>query len=429
MAADYPGMRPKMLCKVGDRVKRGQPLFEDRKAAGVIYTAPGAGQVVGINRGEYRALISVVIELTESEAAGEPSDDDFATFSSYEGKAIDKLEPSEISALLTESGMRTAFRQRPFDRVPSTEAARPAALFVTASDSHPLALDPAIVLQDEDAAEAFADGLKVIATLCEGTTYVCKAQGAEIPTGGAKVQVEEFAGPHPSGTVGFHIHTLFPVSRQRSAWHLNYQDVISIGRLFKTGKLDVSRMVSLAGPGIRTPGLVRTRVGAEIDGLLRPKELLNWESRVVSGSVLWGRIAMGEEHGFLGRYHLQITALEEGRKRELLGWLKPGFDLFSITRTFASKLMPDLKFNFDTNLNGSPRAMVPIGMFEEIFPFDIFPTFLLRAILMRDLSRAEELGVLELAEEDLALCTYVAPGKHDFGAALRANLDEIWKEG
>lgn len=427
LPADYPGMRPKMLVQVGDEVKRGQPLFEDRKTDGVVYTAPAAGKVAAINRGEFRVLLSLVIELSASEASGTPADDDFAPFASYkEGSDPASLSREDVVALLAESGQWAAFRQRPFGRVPSPKDEAPHSIFVTAADSNPLAADPAKVLEGRE--DDFAAGLKLLTTLSGGKVFVCKAAGAKIPTGDAKVTVEEFAGPHPSGTVGYHIHTLDPVDRNKRVWHLNYQDVVAFGRLFQTGRVDVERVVALSGPSVKAPRLVRTRLGAELAPITLG-ELNGDHNRVVSGSVIFGRRADSEVEGFLGRYHLQVSALVEGDKREFLGWLAPGFNFFSVSRAFASWLTPGKKFAFDTDANGSPRAMVPIGMYESVFPFDILPTFLLRAILMHDLGRAEELGVLELDEEDMALCTYVSPGKHDFGETLRANLDEIFKEG
>lgn len=427
LAADYPGMKPRMHVKVGDAVKRGQLLFEDRKSEGVRFTAPGAGKVSAINRGEYRALQSVVIELSATERQGKPVAEELQNFDSYAN--LPKGEPSreQVVALLQESGMWTAIRARPFGRVPPPSSAAPHSVFVTASDTNPHA--PAVEKVLAGREKDFEAGLAVVAKLTKGKVYVCKGAGTKVPTGKiSNVQLEEFHGPHPAGTVGFHIHTLDPVSRKKTVWHLGYQDVILIGRLFSTGKLDVERLVSLAGPTVRKPRLLTTRLGAAIDELV-DGSLEAVENRVISGSVLTGRKAMGELHGYLGRYHLQVSALREGREREFLGWLKPGTNMYSTSGVFVSALTPSKTYDFTTALNGSNRYMVPIGMFERVFPFDILPTFLLRAILVKDVGRAEELGVLELDEEDVALCTFVCPGKQDYGPVLRENLETIWKEG
>jgi Na+-transporting NADH:ubiquinone oxidoreductase subunit A len=211
-------------------------------------------------------------------------------------------------------------------------------------------------------------------------------------------------------------------------WHLGYQDVIAIGKLFRTGKLDVTRVISFAGPQLQRPRLIATRIGAATEQLAEG-EMLEGENRIVSGSVFGGRTAMGEVHGFLGRYVNQITVLREGREREFLGWLTLGINRYSTLNTYLSRLTPGKRFAFSTNVHGSPRAMVPIGMYERVMPFDLMPTFLLRAMIVDDLETAEKLGVLELDEEDVALCTFVCPGKYEYGPILRRNLSLIESEG
>ncbi len=415
LGADYIGMKPKMIAKVGDRVQRGQILFEDRKAPGVRFTAPAAGQVVAIHRGEKRAFQSLVIEQDGS--------DDQVQFASYSAGA--DANADSVKALLLESGLWTALRMRPFSRVPAPDGS-PRALFVTAVDTNPHAPDVATVLKGKEA--DFTRGLAVLSKLAP-KTFLCKSSKLQIsaPTG---VQVEDFDGVHPAGNVGTHIHMLSPVDRERVVWHIGYQDVVAVGVLFATGKLDSRRVVSLAGPVVQRPRLLETLHGASLDELTAG-ELSAGENRVVSGSVLSGRTAAGDALGYLGRYHVQVSALLEGRQRELLGWLAPGAGKFSIIPVyfgFLGKLFGK-KFAMTTTTNGSPRAMVPIGMYERIMPLDIHPTFLLRSLLVGDTDRAIQLGALELDEEDLALCTFVDPGKADFGVVLRKNLSEIEKEG
>jgi len=432
VAADYPGMKPRMLVKTGDVVKRGQALFEDRKSEGVRFTAPAAGRIAAINRGEFRALQSVVIELSEGERAGKPAADEFESFASYASSIGAGTKPAALTReqvvdLLQESGLWAAIRARPFGRVPPVSGPAPSSVFVTVTDTNPLApaVDKVLAGREAD----FEAGLAVVAKLTEGKVYVCKGAGTKVSTGKLdNLAVEEFQGPHPAGTVGFHIHTLDPVSRRKSVWHLGYQDVILIGRLVATGKLDVERVVSIGGPTVKKPRILRTRLGASLDQIV-DGELEQVENRVLSGSVLSGRKAMGEIHGYLGRYHLQISALREGRERVFLGWLNPGVDMYSTSGAYVSSLFPNKKFDLTTATHGSHRHMVPLGMYERVFPFDMLPTFLLRAILVKDVGRAEELGVLELDEEDVALCTFVCPGKQDYGPILRENLETIWKEG
>ena len=258
---------------------------------------------------------------------------------------------------------------------------------------------------------------------------LCKKAGSAIAEGDAKkIQVAEFDGKHPAGLVGTHIHALDPVSRTKTVWHIGAEDVAAVGHLFRTGTLDVTRVVALGGPAVKNPRLLKTRIGASIDTLTEG-ELTDGEIRTVAGPVIGGRTAMGDEHGYMGRYDDQVSVLTEYREREFLGWLKPGGNIFSTTRAFMSGFFPAKNYDFNTTTNGSHRAMVPIGMFERVMPLDIMPTFLLRSLVVDDLEQAEKLGALELVEEDLALCSFVSPGKEDFGVALRRNLTDIWKEG
>jgi Na+-transporting NADH:ubiquinone oxidoreductase subunit A len=422
LGADYIGMKPRMEAKVGDIVKRGQLLFEDRKAPGVRFTAPGAGTVVAVHRGEKRAFVSLVIDLAASDEQVE-----FASFAAVQGKSPAALGVDEVKALLLESGLWAAIRVRPFSRVPAPDGS-PRAVFVTAVDTNPHAPDVGVVLKGREA--DFARGLQVVAKLAP-KAYLCKSSKLQVDVGQVpNLKVEDFDGVHPAGNVGTHIHKLEPVNRERVVWHLGYQDVIAIGVLFATGQLDPVRHVTIAGPVVKSPRIVSTRLGASLDELTAG-ELQPGENRVISGSVLGGRKAMGEQSGFLGRHHVQIAALEEGRRRELLGWLAPGAGKYSTIPVYLGFLgrLFGKRFNFTTTTNGSPRAMVPIGMYERVMPLDIMPTFLLRSLLVGDTDRAVALGALELDEEDLALCTFVDPGKTDFGVILRKNLSEIEKEG
>jgi len=426
LAADAVGMKPTMLVKAGDRVLRGQAVFEDKKEPGVVFTSPGAGTVTAAHRGDKRAFLSLVIDLSDAELAGRGEDEHIA-FHSFTGKDAPGLSGDEIRALLTESGMWSAFRTRPFSKVPSP-ASQPHSIFVTAMDTNPLApsVDEIIRGRSDD----FDHGLLCVAKLTDGKVYLCKAPGTAIassPHNG--VTVEEFSGVHPAGCAGLHIHRLDPVGRGKTVWHIGLQDVIAIGSLVRTGKIDVERVISLAGPSVAKPRLIRTRLGASTDDLVRD-ELKAGDVRVVSGSCLSGRTAHGELYGYLGRYHQQVTCLPEGREREFLGWLMPGVNKFSTVRAFVSGFMKDGRsYSMTTDTNGSPRAMVPIGMYERVMPMDIEPTFLLRALIMNDVERAEQLGCLELDEEDLALCTFVCPGKYEYGPILRRVLDQLEKEG
>lgn len=411
---DYPTMKPTMAVQVGDRVKLGQILFSDKKSEGVHYTAPGAGVVSAVHRGEKRVLQSVVIDL---------EGDEEVTFTSYSPAQLDGLSGEQVRENLQQSGLWTALRTRPFSKVPAVDAT-PASIFVTAIDTHPLAADPAIIIAEQP--EAFEAGLKVLTNLAK--VFLCKAPNASLPGESlAKVQVESFNGPHPAGLPGTHIHFLDPVSASKSVWTIGYQDVIAVGKLFTSGRLSVERVVSLAGPVVEQPRLVRARLGANLDELTAG-ELQPGANRVVSGSLLGGRTAHGA-FAYLGRYHQQVSCLREGKEREMLHYMRPGVDKHSILNIYISKLMAGKKFAFSTSTNGSPRAMVPVGNYEEVMPLDVLPTQLLRALIVGDTEVAQKLGCLELDEEDLALCSYVCAGKYEYGPILRDNLTRIEKEG
>lgn len=426
LGADYPGMRPTMHAKVGETVRRGQLLFEDKKMPGVRFTSPGAGKVVAVNRGEKRAFQSMVIELTRSEIEGRSGSAEQVAFSKFTGKHPATLTREQVRALLIESGMWTALRGRPFGRVANPDG-EPHSIFVTVTDSNPLA--PSVEVAMADQGHRFKLGLTAIAKLTQGTVYVCTEPGMALDLPAEdRIRVEQFSGPHPSGTVGYHIHVLDPVDRNKLVWYLGYQDIIAIGQLFDSGELYPDRVISLAGPLVRQPRLLRTRIGASTDVLVEG-ELGAGEPRVISGSVLSGRTAMGDDLGYLGRYDQQITVLAEGREREFVGWLTPGADKHSVVKTHLGALIPGKRFAFTTSTHGSQRAIVPIGSYEKVMPFDLMPTQLLKSLLMRDVEVAERLGCLELAEEDVALCSYVCPGKNDYGPALRDVLTLIEKEG
>ncbi len=412
---DYVGMKPTMSVQEGDTVRLGQELFADKKTPGVRFTAPGSGKVVAINRGEKRALQSVVIEL-----AG--SDDDGITFQT--GSA-EQLNREQIRDVLVESGQWVALRTRPFSKVPAPDSV-PKAIFVPAMDSNPLAADPATFLRESG--QDFVKGLDYLAKLTDGTVYVCKRPGSDIPaSSNAQVRVEEFDGPHPAGIVGTHIHFLEPASMDHVVWTIDPQDVIAFAKLFETGRIFTDRVVALAGPQVDKPRLLRTRLGACTDELTAG-EVKSGDNRVLSGSVLNGRKAHGP-YAYLGRYHSQVSVLREGRERGIFEYLWLGREKHSVKNIYVSKFSPGKRFDMTTSQNGSPRAMVPVGAYETIMPLDILPTQLLRAIIVGDTEVAQQLGALELDEEDLALCTYVCPGKYEYGPILRDNLTRIEHEG
>ncbi|MCG6656364.1 Na(+)-translocating NADH-quinone reductase subunit A [Halomonas campisalis] len=417
LGTDYVGMKPTMEVQEGDKVKLGQLLFTDKKIEGVRFTAPAAGEVVAINRGEKRKLLSVVIKVDEQEEAVE--------FKTHGRDKLEGLERQAVVDQLVESGMWTALRTRPYSRTPAIDS-EPTDIFVTAIDTHPLCADPASIINEQ--ADAFEDGLKVLARLTQGKVFLCTAPGAKIPGGEVKgVQTETFGGPHPAGLVGTHIHYLSPVALHKRVWHIGYQDVIAFGKLFVEGKIETSRVVAVGGPRAEKPRLLRTRIGASTQELLDGEVIEPNDTRVISGSVFSGFTCEGALR-YLGRFGNQVTLLEEGNKREWMAWLSPGANRHSVMGIYLSKLTGLKDYAPTTSTNGSERAMVPVGMYEEVMPLDILPTQLLRSLIVGDIEVAMQLGCLELDEEDLALCTYVCPGKYEYGPILRDNLTLIEKE-
>ncbi|MBW9414670.1 Na(+)-translocating NADH-quinone reductase subunit A [Enterobacter hormaechei] len=413
---DYVGMRPAMLVQEGDRVIKGQALFEDKKNPGVMFTAPASGTVVAIHRGESRVLQSVVIQI---------EGDEKREFARFDAADLATLSHDVVQTQLLESGLWTALRTRPYSKTP-VPGTVPAAIFVTAIDTNPLSADPQPLILAER--KAFDAGLTVLTRLTPGKVHVCQASGGKLgghPQG--QVAFNEFAGPHPAGLVGTHIHFLEPVSLTKQVWHLNYQDVIAIGKLFTTGELCAERIIAIGGPQATQPRLVRTLLGADLTALLAG-ETKEGENRIISGSVLSGRHATGPM-AWLGRFHLQVSVVLEGREKELFGWVLPGAEKYSVTRTTLGHFLRHKLFNFSTSTNGGERAMVPIGNYERVMPLDILPTVLLRDLLAGDTDGAQALGCLELDEEDLALCTYVCPGKYEYGPVLREVLTRIEQEG
>lgn len=411
---DYVGMKPTMAVREGDRVTLGQLLFTDKKTEGVRYTSPASGVVTAINRGAKRVLQSVVVEVDGDEAE------------SFQTCTPDGLpDAAAIRDQLIASGQWTALRTRPFSKVPALDA-QAAAIFITATDSHPLAADPALIIAAQP--EAFSLGQDLLARLTSGKLYVCASSGAPLATGTAgNIEVAYFDGPHPAGLAGTHVHFLEGASTEKVVWTIGYQDVIAIGRLFLDGRVFTERVVSLCGPQVENPRLLKTRLGADLQALCAG-QLKSGDNRIISGSVLGGRKVQGAT-AYLGRYHNQVSVLLEGRHRELFGWLSPGINKHSNLGIYFSSFFGSKPLPMTTNTNGSERAMVPVGSYEKVMPLDILPTQLLRALVVGDTEMAQALGCLELEEEDLALCSYVCPGKYEYGPILRDNLARIEKEG
>ena len=422
LGRDYTGLKPRMMVQEGGRVSLGDALFVDKRDPVVMYTAPASGTVVAINRGERRALLSVVIDV-------DPSAEDAVNYPDLAGGGGEALADDRIREVLQISGLWTAFRTRPFNRVPISDSA-PRSIFVTATDTNPLAADPNVVIRGSES--EFEAGLAVIARLTDGPIHLCTTDGWPGPGGDPhRVKTSVFTGPHPAGLVGTHIHHLDPVGPDRSVWHVGYQDVVAIGALFTSGRISTRRIVSLGGPAIAQPRLVSTRLGASIEDLMvgeldRPG-VADPELRVISGSVLSGRIASGAQ-AYLGRYHLQVSAIPAGRRRRLFGWLPFVSSSFSFIPMLAARRQRRLE-KLTTESHGRQTALIPVEAFDQVVPIATNVTPLLHALLIKDTDKAQMLGCLELDAEDLALCSFICPGKNDYGSILRSNLCQIETEG
>lgn len=404
LGRDYAGLKPHMEVEPGQAVGLGEPLFVDKRDPGVAYPSPGSGRVIEINRGRRRVLQSVVVALDDSAAEERTFD------------VSSRCDAGAIRDVLCRSGAWTAFRKRPYDRVPSS-ASSPQSIFVTAMDTRPLAPAPGVVIAARR--REFEAGMLILSRLGDWPVYLCT--GVDWHGYGVDeqhIRHVEFAGPHPAGLPGTHIHHLAPVTAERGVWHIGYQDVIAIGYLFTTGRLLTERIVSLAGSGVAKPALLKTRTGAAIDDLvdgeLRQKGQ-GGDLSLLSGSVLDGTRADGPQ-AYLGRYHNQVTVVSQSSSQRPAGIVARALEAWRL-RSWAP------------GGDALPAPMIPVGAFDRVMPLDVLPVPLLRALLVKDTDTAQALGCLDLAEDDLALCSYVCPAKQNYGAVLRANLEQIEKEG
>jgi Na+-transporting NADH:ubiquinone oxidoreductase subunit A len=414
---DFIGLKPTMLVQEGERVQLGQPLFIDKYNEAAVFTSPGAGTVIAINRGAKRRFEALVIALDgESQIAFHPGPGDGL-----------RQSADELRRLLQQTGMWCGLRSRPFGRIPAATTL-PSSLFVTALDTNPLAADPLVLVNEQP--DLFRHGLMLLRRGLGVPIHLCSRPDVVLPGADLEgVKCWGFAGPHPAGLPSTHIHCIDPVHPRKEVWHIAAADVLAIGSLFATGRIPTQRVVALGGTGFARPRLVRTRIGASVTQLCRDERTTaGGEYRLLSGSPLDGRV-IEERTGFLGRYHHQVTSVAEGSGRSLFGWLAPGFDRFSMTSLFASSLVRGRRFPFLTAAWGGRRAIYPLGTYEKVMPLDIIATTLLKSLAVGDTEKSVDLGCLELIEEDLALASFICPGKNEFGPMLRAVLTAIAEEG
>lgn len=426
--SDYRGVTPKLLVKEGDRVKAGTALFFDKENPEVLFTSPVSGEVTVINRGEKRKVLSVVVTPDADQQSER-----------FEIGSVTELGRDAVKEILLKSGFWPMIMQRPYGIIARREMT-PKAIFVSGLDTAPLAPDLNFLVQDQG--DAIITGLEVLKKLTDGKVHL--TVGTDTTAGVLsrikQAEVHHIEGPHPAGNVGVQINQIDPINKGEIVWTVDLQHVAMIGRLFMTGNVDMSKIVALTGSEVNKPHYYKVISGAQIasvtGGNLRldktvkdRKEHKEHDIRIISGNPLTGKkVSEAGVDGYLGFYHNQITAIPEGNTYEFLGWAMPRFKKFSVSKSYFSWLTPKKKYNLDTNLNGGERAFVQSGIYEKVMPMNIYPVFLMKAIIAEDIDKMENLGIYEILEEDLALCEFIDPSKIEWQATISKGIQLMIKE-
>ncbi len=408
---DFPGLRPKLSLKEGGKVKAGTPVFFDKDNDKVLFTSPISGEITEIKRGEKRKILEIKIK---SDGANQ--------YESFKQADPNTLSREEVLDNMLKSGVWPFVRQRPYDVI-ANPADMPKAIHITAFDSAPLAPDYGFIAHGQG--EVLQAGLDALAKLTEGKVHLNITGNSNADsafTGAKNVQINKVSGPHPAGNVGIQLHHIDPVNKGEVVWVLRALDVLTIGKLFKEGKFDASRSIAVTGPKVKTPKYYKTILGANIGDLLKGN--VGEGGRYISGNPLTG--SQIDENGHLGFYDYQVTVLTEGGEDRMFGWLPYiGYNGFSLSRTSLSFLSPNKERDLDTNINGEERAFVVTGEYEKVFPMDILPVFLVKAMITKNIDAMEKLGVYEVAPEDFALCEYACTSKIQTQKIVREALDLV----
>ena len=411
---DFIGCFPKVIVKEGDDVKAGTPLYFDKYRDNIIFTSPVSGKVEAIKRGPKRRLLEIIID---SDGKNEAID--------FGSSKINSLKKDEIVEKMLKSGVWPVLRQRPYSVIANPNET-PKAIFVAAYDTSPLAPDFDLIVHGQG--DEFQAGLDVLTKLTEGIVHLnvdANRTTSKVFLNSKNVQINTFSGPHPSGNVSVHISKVDPINKGDIVWYLYPQDVLTIGKLFLEGKYDSSRVIALAGSEVKNPKYYKTFVGASITNMVADNTSKG-DNRFISGTVLTGEKI--EKDGFVGFYDSIVTVIPEGNHHEFFGWLLPGFGKFSFSKTFPAWLTPNKKYKVDTNLHGGVRAYVMTGKFEKVFPFDIYPLQLIKAVLVEDIDLMENLGIYEIDHEDFALCEVIDTSKTEIQSIIRKGLDMMRQE-
>jgi Na+-transporting NADH:ubiquinone oxidoreductase subunit A len=410
---DFEGLTPKIMVKEGEKVKAGSPLFFDKYRPEVLFTSPVSGTVTEVVRGERRRVLEVVVQPDEA----------------IEYEQFGKANPADISKdqiieKILQAGLWPSILQRPYAII-ANKNDTPKAIFVSGFDSAPLSPDYEFILKDQ--LNDFQTGIDALAKLTNGKVNLTlhEEQNTDVFKNTKNVDIYEFSGPHPSGTIGVQINKVDPINKGDVVWHVNIQDVTSIGRLFNKGVYDATKIVALTGSEVKSPKYYKIIGGSQVIPLIE-QNISEVESRIISGNVLSGEKINAS--GYIGFYDSQITVIPEGTKAEFLGWGLPGLKKYSMSRTFFSWLTPKKEYNLDTNMHGGERPFVVTGELEKVFPMDIYPMQLLKAIIIEDIDLMEQLGIYEVAEEDFALCEFVNTSKIEIQKIVRQGLNLMIKE-
>jgi Na+-transporting NADH:ubiquinone oxidoreductase subunit A len=412
---DFIGLTPKLLVKVGDNLLAGTPIFYNKNNEAIKICSPVSGEVVEILRGEKRVILEIKI-LADLQIKYAP----------FLKSNLNDLRREEVVEKILSCGAWPFIRQRPYGVI-ANPSESPKSIFISAFDSNPMAPDNDFIMSGKEV--DFQTGLDALKKLTDGKIHLnvqLKPTAASVFSNAKNVQINKISGPHPAGNIGIQIHHIDPVNKGETVWYINPQDVLIIGKLFNEGIFDATRTIALTGSQVNNPKYYKTIVGCSIKNILADSGLKKEENRIISGNILSGHKIPTD--GYLGFYDSQITVIPEGHEFEFMGWLVPGLNKFSMSRTFFSWLTPDKKYDLNTNMHGEERPFVMTGQYEKVFPMDIYPVHLLKSILIEDIDMMEKLGIYEVIEEDFALCEFVCTSKIKSQEIIRNGLDIVRRE-
>ena len=410
---DFTGVTPKVVVKEQEYVMAGGPLFIDKNHPEVKFVSPVSGVVTCVERGARRKVLSITVEAA--------AEQDFEEFGK---KNVAQLDGAAVKEALLNAGMFAFIKQRPYDVVADPTIA-PNAIFVSAFDSNPLAPDFEVALKGEEA--NFQTGLDALAKMAKTYLNVSVNQKSSALTQAKNVTVTAFDGPHPAGNVGVQINHIAPINKGETVWTIDPQAVIFIGRLFNTGRVDLTRTVAITGSEVKKPAYCKLKVGALLTDVLADNVNKDKELRYISGNPLTGKQIPA--NGFLGAFHSQVTVIPEGNDvHEMLGWIMPRFNQFSVSHSYFSWLMGKKEYILDARVKGGERHMIMANEYDKVLPMDIMPEYLIKAIIAGDIDRMEQLGIYEVAPEDFALCEFVCSSKMELQRIVREGLDMLRRE-